>query len=288
MPGEINTFTIAITNNMKAIYFDMLFKFLKKINISEEDISRLNSCRKTILNGWNALISRVIYIINKGSRDFSSLKPNVGKCLDNEKKYRDVFIEIIERCNLEGRLNEYSKISKEHLIIKNLNLAEIIQESNKVTIKHSKNQVYNIWTVTNDAPQILISMKGKTNFSIEARVNANCKTGIEYQSGLILKMADGRKYLFGSCSSTDLKIFCPENKLNYAIYHEEITGDSLILRMKKEDSLYSFYYKKDKGESWIKVYEFNSEESAGYFGLFSKTWAPLEYTVEFEDIQYSF
>jgi hypothetical protein len=192
-----------------------------------------------------------------------------------------LYVDIISGYDLENLISE--SLSKKKYTIINNKLAEIIQSEDKVIFKLSKDCEYNIWTILNDGPQYLVSTKDNSDFTIQARVNVCHKNSTEYQSGLILKMADGSKYLFGSCCSDVIKLFCPEKESEPTLGSHAFLSDTVYLKIEKRNFQYCFYYKKADNEAWIKLCEVTSDEQVSFAGLFSKTWGRIEFEVEFDD-----
>ncbi|MCX8131172.1 MAG: BtrH N-terminal domain-containing protein [Clostridia bacterium] len=279
---------MSVKSNFKTVYYDLLFTYLRDADISEELISELGHYKDKVVECWGLIRNRIIYNVTKKERDFSKINRLIETGITNERVFRDRFVEIISESNLEKLKNIKSENEESMDFTEENNFrAAIIQEKDKIKIVHSPDKVYNLWVLQNDAPQMLLYAKQNTNFCFETKVSVNYAKGSYFQSGLILKLNDGTKYLFGNEEGKSVCVLCPEYDSDSLLFKKFFPINELYLKVEKQKDLYSFYYRLHGGSCWNLGYTLKSPASAKCFGLFSKTWEPMMLTVEFSNINYT-
>lgn len=276
------------SSNLKSVYYNILFKTLHSFNIDPAESSELNDMKNRIVNCWTGIRNKIMHKSFKKESSYTNLMPIIEANLQNERLFREKLIDILEKLNLKILLQNQSKAeSSLNFIERNVNKALLLKEENKVTITHSADKVYNLWAVQDEAPQMLIYVGDSSDFYMQSKVTIisnNCNN--YYQSGIIIRMDDGKKILFGEEMDLKISILCPEFEENCHLYSEAYLTSSVYLKVERITDKFNFFYKYKSDMNWIYIYTFKYSGAVKYFGLFSKTWDNIDLKVEFTDLKY--
>ncbi len=274
--------------NFKAVYYSILFKFLSKAGIGHEQFNQLEDQKKILEEGWNKYTTKVIYKLTKNDYNFVDLRPLEENNIRNEKIFREKYIDLVSKLNLEESIKDRSKPGTDSLWVeKNNNKAVIINEDGKIQIIHSHEKRYDTWITEDNAPQMLICREKNSNFSIEANVTVSNRDYYPFFAGIIVKFVSGIKIMFGNCKNEKVVVFCPENQ-NYTLYERTYGVNDLYLKVSRNENRYTLYCKTETMGEWQKQFVVESSEQVECFGFISRTWEFVEHRVAFSEIKYSF
>ncbi len=273
--------------NFKAVYYDILFKFLSKSGVKDEQLNRLKNQRIKLEEGWNLFIKKAMYKSAKKDKNFSDLQPLIENNIRKERTFRDIYIDITSKLKIEGLdVNQTILNLSNHFVKKNNNNAIIIEEDGKLQIVHSSKNKYDTWITEDNAPQLLIFLDSNENFSFETKVTVTNKVGYPFFSGIIVKFASGVKLMFGNNENRKVVVFCPEDQ-NYSLYERAYAANHIYLKVERNINKYTFYCKTDAKEEWEKQFIAEFSDRVENFGLISRTWEFIEHHAEFTEIKHS-
>ncbi|MCX7922502.1 MAG: BtrH N-terminal domain-containing protein [Clostridia bacterium] len=290
LAGEVNLFRIIVRIiNSKSVYYGLLFKFLENANIDKALIEDLKEFKKELEMSWFDVRRKLLFKVSRNNNDFSSLKGPIESSIEKERIFRNKVIESVGSSKLQELVRQRQEAEADNEFIeKNNSGALIVKDKNRIQITHSSEKKYETWTIEDNAPQMLIYNTGE-DFMLETKMTLNNRGA--FHSGVIIKLANGMKLLYGVCIDNKFVIFCPERGDKYSLIEENFQNlsgsNSVYMRVQKEKGLYTFYNKLDGTDDYRKFYTIKCEEKTVHFGFFSKTWEAIEHKVEFEDIKYS-
>lgn len=273
--------------NGKAVYYDILFKFLQS---NCRDIKALEELKEEYhqnVKVWDMIRLKIFYLIEKHSTDVSKLEVKIRQLLDKERIFREKVINIISEGGFEKRItNEGKQVDKcfDKCFILNNHNASIIAENDTVSIIHSDLKTYDTWIAQDNATQILFKPNLNNELRIESKVVVNSKIGESFHSGLIVKFKDNSKILFGIYKNHNITIFFPEHKDNHTVYEESFMGCSTYLKVQSNLKECIFYVRDDLNNDWREVWKINRNTEIKYIGLFSKTWEKCNHETRFTDV----
>jgi hypothetical protein len=258
--------------NFKELFYNIL---LDKVNLKTEILDELKEKYVTIKNEWDSIQNSYIFYLVKKKEINDELKARIE---DNYKKEKNLLSYIMKKIKLYNIKNE--KEQKENCFeVKNNNKASIDLLQNKILIKHSQEKKYDTWKMQDDAVQILF-YDNLDKFKFETSVKTNTKILNCFHCGIIVKIKDGTKYLFGNYRNQAIAIFCPELDEKYELYMNESIEKihSIKLKVYYENKKLNFYFNENS-----LAFSLDDVEYVESIGLFSKTWDKINHEVEFYD-----
>lgn len=266
--------------NYKYVYYCTLFNLLEKVGADSNDLKDLEAQKDNLVELWENIRMKMLYFLGSNYEKRYSLKNLIEENVENEYKFRQSLISLIERLNLESA-KDTKDISKYIPKVINYNEAEIIKNKESIIFKHSKEKVYDTWLAQNNAAQILLDIDNNDTVDFQCRVFVENEVGYAFFSGIILRTENNKKYLFGNESMNIISIHCPEESDNHLLASKVYCENTIYLRVTLNDSLITFYYKENISDDWIKLYEHNIP-GVDKMGIISKTWDSIEHTTEFD------
>ncbi|HAU88277.1 MAG TPA: hypothetical protein DCW90_23215 [Lachnospiraceae bacterium] len=279
MHRKINTNEYATKCNMRIVYYDIITQMLQKINLPEDERTRIQIKQGDIIKEWGKLSKSVFYHIQKGKLNFDAEKEKAAVIGQEERLLESQILKVLyqDRKAIEKQETEYR--------IKNKDKAQIDVSDGGILIQHDRNQLANLWLTMDEAPQILYKIYDKQEFYIQTEVEIisdgnSAERSNTFQSGIIIKMDNGHKFLFGLEKGESLSLLSPEAELEEKYSWEK---DKITLRVMRKDNGLSFEFQKNDFKWYLlkQVEETGEVELAGFF---SKTWYPIPHKVQFTDI----
>ncbi|MCX8130080.1 MAG: amino acid adenylation domain-containing protein [Clostridia bacterium] len=272
--------------NFKSVYYDLLFKFLRRAKAAEESVEKLQALKGLLSEKWNDVRTAIIQKIISADSNYDEIKALIENCISKEREFRDIYIEIISALNLEKSANK-AGCSDIEFVERNSNKALIIRDDNKIQIIHSSENIYNTWVLQDAAAQLLVYTPDDIGFSIEARVTTDTPTESFFNSGIVLRMEDESKYFYGSEKGMIIEVICPEMGDDYSVYARRDLNKDLYLKVERTSEEYIFYSKLNRYDNWREEYTMKTTQKTSSFGLFSRTWDSINHKTEFSDINIS-
>lgn len=281
------------TLNFKPVFYDLLSKFLVKADIEKKQIDEVEDYKNSLLKSWQKIKNKIIYFLAKNNTSLTDLNELIRLYIEEEKSFRRKCIHVISQ--IYNLYNDTDKINstiagcdfQNEFVEINHNNATIIKAENKIQMIHSDGKRYDTWLMHDNAPQLLTFLKGSKQFSLEAKVKVFNEIGYPFHSGIIIKLADGSKLLYGNHRGKELSLFCPENSNTSMLCIKPYFDDEVYLKVEQNASSLIFWNKINKADSWEKFHEITSTESVLSLGVFSKTWETINHKAEFSEIRYS-
>lgn len=284
MNEATNSFTIF---NFKQVYYDLLYKLLKKAGGHSQEISELKFFVRKTSAIWNEIKLAILDAAAGNSMDSDLVRSKINRNISLENKFRLKLMKLIAQLDFGCQLIENSERDLFKLFtVKNYRKAEIIREKEKVVFKLFPHTVYDTWDVQDNAPQLLAHPEMFEDFILEARVKLDKTKQGPYLSGLIVFFENGIKIMFCLDKGYTVSVLCPEKGDSYTLFTTGIPENGAFLRTKKKGSTLSFFIKKDKTESWNKKYEITDCETISSCGIFAKTFEKVKLSAEFSELKY--
>lgn len=282
MHRKINTNEYATKCNMRNVYYDIIRQMLGDLDLSEDKRTEIQIKLRNIIKEWGKLSRSVFYHIQKGNFNFDKEKEKAAVIGQEERLLESQILQMLcqNRKAIQRQETEY--------LLKNKDKAEIEIKDGTILIQHDENQLANLWLTIDDAPQILYKIYSKQEFYIQSEVTIissgnSVDRSNTYQSGIIVKLNNGHKYLFGLEKGESLSLLSPETELTEMHSWEK---DKIVLRVvrRENDLCFEFQTVDSKWNLLKQVKETGEVEVAGFF---SKTWYPIPHKVQFTDISIS-
>ncbi|MCX8130515.1 MAG: hypothetical protein N3I35_10485 [Clostridia bacterium] len=275
---------ISSTLNFKAVFYDILFKFLKRLELSKNQVEELHELKDSITKSWYDIRVHLFMCINRNSPITETLRLKAKQNILMEKKFIDEYIKLISTVDNVDIFYK-SRAKEQYMEINYLN-ALIKQDGNSIEMILPEGKAYNTWLLEDNAPQMLILADGSDNFEFITRVYPTVDNKLDHsdQSGVVLKFNDGMKYLFGKFGWEKLSLYCPEIE-EFTLMEEVFYSPYVYLMIRKHGNKYSFMYKAEKDEVWQEAYIFETTKGIESYGVFARTWNELQHKVVFSEIQ---
>lgn len=275
--------------NFKTVFYDILFKYVEKAGVEKAELDELKALQNTIMELWNSIKLKIFTIVAVGGTDFSSISEDIASNKENEKKFREKYIEMIDRVDIEKLILKEKESINSEFIIKNTGNAVIENLSDGVELFLPKGRAYELWTIQNTAPQLLLDPQEKEKFSIECMVEVeNEENSVTFHhEGLLLKFSDGEQYMFGKLLAEKIELLCPVKGENSGVFECGYKGGPVYLKMEKTGDSFNFSYKLEDIGEWSNFYSLIKKEKVDKFGLFARTWNKEEHKMKFRNIRYS-
>ena len=266
--------------NYKYVYYSVLFKLLEKAGADSNVLKELVTEKDKLVECWENIRMKMLYFLGANSEKRYGLKNLIEENLENEYKFREILIRIIEGLNLQS-LNEIRNVGLYIPKVINYNEAEIMKNKKIISFKHSKEKVYDTWLAQNNAAQILLNIDNSDIIDFQCRAYVENKVGYAFFSGIILRTENNKKYLFGNESMNIISIHCPEESDNHLLFSKVYCENTICLRVTINKDLVTFYYKDNINYTWSKLYETNIA-GVDKVGIISKTWDSIDHKTDFD------
>ena len=267
--------------NYKYVYYDVLFKLLKKINIDKVELNNLIEEKNSIVDSWEEIRLKMLYFLSKRESMRFTLKEAIDNNVQKEYKFRVHIISVIDKICISNS-NDKDK-NTNSISIKNRNKAQMLKDNDKMTVIHSNEKVYDTWLSNENATQIELNINKNDNVEFECKVKTDSKIGFAFFSGIILKAEDGEKYLFGNESRQIVSVHCPERSSEHLLAKEYYQAENLYLKVNILGNKVNFYMKAEEDDDWNKLYS-EEKEHIKKVGLISKTWENVNHKTIFSNI----
>uniref|UniRef100_UPI00389A4693 non-ribosomal peptide synthetase n=1 Tax=Tumebacillus lacus TaxID=2995335 RepID=UPI00389A4693 len=283
--GEVPRFgAVMQLLNFKHVLYDLLFKFLPKADVSPADVSVLRDLADELSAGWGQVRMEIFDMLSAGELSSEALWQQIDAMANREHAFRELFLKTVEVEVLLERIRlQEVQAGKDGFTELNRLGAAITRDDGRIVIEHAADTRYDSWIVQDDAPQLLMETGMGQSFDIEVRLHTETPIGASYHAGLVLKLQDGRKLLFGIESGELLSLYAPE-QLEFTLAKHPYPH-MRFLRVEAKESSYRFMARASQEEDWFECAALSLQQSVRQFGLFSKTWEPIAHTLEFTDLQ---
>lgn len=277
--------------NWRDTYHKILFETLY-LYLNEADVKKLEEKYNQIKENWHNVVMKTLGILGEGKFEFESLKNEIEENINLEEQFRKMYLKIVSCDFLNKKIKELEELGKNRKFIeKNNNKADIKIEENIIEIALKSNQNYDTWIMKDNSPQLLIYTAENSDFVLETNHSIVRDENIRSHfpgtnSGIILKLGNGHRYMFGVTSEQALTIFKTENTEKPELYNEMKSFKNYFLKIKKEGKNITFF-SKEQDNNWQEIYSIKEETVIEAFGLFSRAWETVNYKVKFEDTNYS-
>ncbi|MCX7923049.1 MAG: BtrH N-terminal domain-containing protein [Clostridia bacterium] len=277
---------ISSTLNFKSVFYDLLFKFLNKLNTHKGEVSDLSRLALDITREWYDIRMHLFMCISRNSMISERLETKVQENVAREKMFREHFIKIASGIKQKSFFED--KDTKDKYIEKNFYNACIARNGNTIEMFLPEGKSYNTWLLQDNAPQMLIYPNAKEDFKFETKVTPVTDNKLDHsdQSGILLKLNDGTKYLFGKFGWQKLSLYCPQDE-NFILMEENFYYPHVYLLVRRTENSYTFMYRTEREEAWKEAYSFQTAKDIECYGVFARTWNELEHKVVFSEIQAS-
>lgn len=284
--------TMAVSANFKTIYYDKLFHMLSRLGADPQRIQYLLQLKNAVSNDWGKIrheLSKLIYKYSKGDIDISPLLPDIEGNLDQEARFRDALMGLIHELGLEVQLEAIrSRQRNAAFSIQNGQYAKLSRDNGIITFNHSPSSVCNIWSVQDSAPQLLVAAERKQNFSLACKVEVRTlQESNYYRCGIIIRLKDGTKLLFGIVRGETIDLLCPELEEKNNLRSEPFFGGAIYLKVEHSSEDYQFHYRYKTDLDWVLFYKGSFDAETRQFGLYTSTWEAMALEVEFSETQLS-
>lgn len=284
---NINNFSRSYAKilNYKQVYYDILFKILRKIKVSENEVNELEQLKEELYKEWETLRMYILYYSSKKDKMLSKLKNEFEKCVSNEKKFRECFISIIDNNKEKGEVNVQGQKKEKYVLYEhNLNEAVIEREKNNVWVYHDKKHIYDTWKVQDNAAQLNFMIDSKDKIEFKFDLVLHNAMDFPFFGGLIVKNQSGERYLFGNDAKGSIALYCPQLEENFTLQKQPYFKDSMSLKINIENEGITFYYKEVEDADWITFYDMKIIDIQE-IGIISKTWNAIEHKSDFSNIE---
>lgn len=284
---NINNFSRSYAKvlNYKQVYYDILFKLLREIKISEQDINELEQLRDDSYKEWETLRMYILYYSTKKDKMLSRLQKEFEKCVTNEKKFRECFISIINRNEEIGEKSVQNRTVENYVLYEhNLNGAVIEREKNNVFVYHDSNHIYDTWKVQDNAAQLNFRINNEDTIEFKFDLILDNIIDFPFFGGLIIKNKKGERYLFGDDAKGSIALYCPQWEEEFTIKKELYYKEKMSLKVIIEEENITFYYKEIEETDWITFHEMKITDIQEA-GILSKTWNAIEHKSNFNNIE---
>ncbi|MDP4147320.1 MAG: amino acid adenylation domain-containing protein, partial [Bacillota bacterium] len=280
--------------NCKAVYYDLTFKFLEKLNVSSKVILELKDIQKKLNVNWNNIRLNILDNVVQGNYEFKEIQSLVACNLEEERKYRQKFIEIVaqlEQMSIYNKAEKEKSNNNEFEEYNNKN-AQILVGKKEIKFNLDSDKTYDIWISEDNGPQMLSQVSDSREFNIEGKLNLDFEMEEVFHDGIILKFKKGINILFGivkeHLQDNKLVIYCPQSNDSYIIF-EKLYGKQkqIYLKVIKKDSIYSFYYREGINDEWNNIKSIDTKDHIKNVGFFSKKWQFGKHSASISEIHYS-
>lgn len=277
---------MAQSANFKLVYYDKLAHMLSQLGTDPQRMGPLLLLKNEISNEWTKIrhqLSKQIYKGSKEDIDVSALLPDIESNLDREARFRECLIDLLRELELAGRLEAAgSRQRGAEFSIQNGGSAKLARDNGVITFRHDESKVCNIWSVQDNAPQLLVAAGRNEPFSISSKVEVRSTQASNYfRCGIIIRLKDGTKLLYGIVRGETIDLLCPEWEEKNNLRSEPFSGGAVYLKAAYMDDHYYFYYTYNRDEGWTLFHKVGFDAETKQFGLYTCTWEAMELEVGF-------
>nr|WP_243277869.1 BtrH N-terminal domain-containing protein [Clostridium yunnanense] len=269
--------------NFKSVYQFYINELLKEVKVDQISVEKFTELSGEVNKEWIEIRNKTAYYAARKANDFKDIYQRIEKNISLENECRTLLISIL--ADIKSVKQEESSISKGFVILNN-NDAVIENTEKGIRIKHYIFKTYDTWLAQDNAAQILIKDIGK-RFSIETRISTNTNLGEWFHAGIIVKLKDGTKYLFGNHKKEEVSIFCPSLGDKFQVYSKASYNQetkSYFKVCKKDNEIFFYIHDYEENETKL-IYSMYLNEEIDSVGLFSKTWMKINHEILFYDIK---
>lgn len=256
--------------NYKIVYYDILIDFLNSEGVLDKELEQINDMINKLKSLWDDMRLNIMYFLVKNPEKILDYKDQVINNIEIEKEFRNLLISVIQRIKSTDKVKNIQN-KADYSVINNKN-ANIKINHNMIEIEHSSEQIYGTWIFEDSAPQLLYSFTNDEHVILETKLEVTNTINSPFQSGIIVKLDNCRKYLFGIHGLVDLSIFCPENGEAFQLKNKCYWDNIIYMKIVKIKSKILFYYKTNEEFDWMLIHTENIQFKLIDIGLFSRTW----------------
>ena len=273
--------------NLKHVFVETLFVLLERLSRGKEALKELKEELEQINKEWNTVKTEIVYHKVRDSIPYE-LEMRIKQIKEREGKAGKTLIQILDSIEEKEDKQLETMLGFEVL---NSKKAEIEQAGNDIIVKHSNHTTYDTWLMQDYAVQLLLRDISRP-MVLETKVDVRENIADDIHSGIILKIADGARYLFGNYRGERVALFCPNmgdafelyNRLNFDYNSAQEQKSNHYFKVAYTGQAIDFYcLNKDTLQEEC-IYHLETEEKIVALGLFSKTWEKLNHEVRFYDI----
>lgn len=273
--------------NLKHVYVETLFLLLSRVYQKEEELLILKEKMVQVNREWDSIRAQVIY--HKVRDEISAeLRQSIHIRKEQDAKLRKELVQILSHIE-DIKPNETNELLGFQVL--NSKKAEVIQEGNDIVIRHSNHTTYDTWLMQDYAVQLLLT-DINSPMSIETKVDATQNIGDDIHSGIIIKLEDGTRYLFGNYRGERVALFCPNmgeefelfNRLDFDYNSSKDHKSNHFFKAVYTGHAVDFYCLSKDCSKEECIYHLEIGQQKLTMGLFSKTWEKLNHQVRFYDI----
>lgn len=106
-------------------------------------------------------------------------------------------------------------------------------------------------------------------FTFKTSIISKNRIGECFHTGIIVKLNNGVKYLFGNYKGESLVIFCPELNKDFEVcINESVILDNISIKIEVNDDCIRFHYKENLNEYYSLMYEETLQDYIDKYGIF--------------------
>lgn len=254
------------------------------VNVYDNEVADIISNEfAEIEKRWNDIKFKLIIKISRRQAEYDELKPTIREVVALEKNYYIKLYSLIdkiqkdEKClEVKGQINGFC--------LKNNNNAKLTHHNNSVIISLNNQKTFDIWSGIDDGVQ-LIKTLNSSSISIYACMDIEGELGDPYQCGIIVKLSDGEKILFGSTNGNHISVFRPSLKDKFEVYHElsEYALNDVTIKVNINDNKLTFIHICENKE--FEVASLILDVNVSEVGFFVKSWIKTNCSVNFKRME---
>ena len=269
--------------NFKDVFFETLKNYFIEAEVDKDEIDKVKKKYSSIKNIWSSFFIKVQYIKSKNKDiDESFDKLVESYVLEEEELISDIknILENIQETAAKDNVETCGMFK-----VLNKNKAEILEEEGYL-MKLDDSKTYDTWLAEDNAAQLLIEdIKDTCEFGV--MVKTKSKVGEDHHTGIIVKMEDGTKYLFGVYRSEGISIFCPNLEKNNEVYKmSKFALSECSIKVEINDKNILFYILNSEDNKYENVYSQDISCKVENVGLFAKTWVKIKHSAKFTNVFY--
>lgn len=270
--------------NYREVFYDVLFKLMSEVKVSDDEITILKNMKKKVTTQWEEIRTKILYFASKKPEKILKLCDLIEDSIAKEAELRNYIIHIIDQKQLTSDINESTANNYSVRILNNYN-AEIIKEDSVIIIKHLDTMAYDTWFASDNAAQLLFTINKEDSIEIQCKVVLENNTDYPFFGGMIIKTKDKGKYLFGNEANVSISLYHPNNLEDFLIASNNYFCKSVILKLIIQGDKGSFYFKENgEAKEWVLLKQMIIS-NIFEVGLISKTWGEIQHTTLFTDIE---
>lgn len=277
-------------SNLKDVYYDILLKLLSLIGAKKDLINNLTVVITTLKKSWKKVSNKLIYNKYKNNNiEFpkNNLDELILQNINLEKEFRSQFIDVYAQTSKHALLpleGSVVNLCNSIFTVENRKDALINIKNDNISFFLSEDRIFDTWIQYDNCPKVFTQVYFDKSFTIESQITIDAPVGSPYHTGLIAKLSDGSKLLYGNHRGCEISLFHPENTSNFVVKSIPINGDKIQLKLDINRNFVTFYYKDIMDGNWNTFYILEANNNAVYCGLFAKSWEKMEGLFIFNNI----